>query len=74
MRPLLVIAIGCLVLFLVAGLLAGELIPFFGQSSHSFRARRAQGPSLWSIVQNISAVLGIVAFFIQIVQWGRKRD
>jgi len=73
-RPLTVIAAGCLALFVVAGLVAGELIPFFGQGSHSFRDRRAQGPSFWSIVQNVSAVSGIVAFLIQILQWRRKRD
>jgi hypothetical protein len=73
-RPFLVIAIVCLVLFVVAGLVVGELLPYFGQGAQR-RARRlaAQGPSLWTIVQNISAVLGIVAFFIQIVQWGRRR-
>jgi len=71
MRLFLVIAITCLVIFVVAGLLAGELIPYLGQSQHSFRAKRVQGASLWQIVQNVSAVIGIVSFLIQVVQWSR---
>lgn len=73
-RPFLVIALVCLALFVVAGLFAGELLPYLGQSSHSVRARRPPRSSIWPIIQNVSAVLGIVAFLIQIAQWGRKRD
>jgi len=71
MRLFLVIAIACLVLFVVAGLLAGELLPQFAQPQPSVRARRVPGPSLWQIVQNVSAVVGLVSFLIQIVQWSR---
>jgi hypothetical protein len=67
------VAVACLVVFVIAGLVAGDLIPFLGQGEQSFRPRRARGPSVWTIVQNVSAVLGIVAFLIQIVQWRRNR-
>jgi hypothetical protein len=62
MRLFLVIAIGCLALFVVAGLVGGDLVPF--------RPRRIR---IWPIIQNVSAVVGIVAFLIQIVQWRRSR-
>jgi hypothetical protein len=67
------VAVACLVVFVVAGLFAGELIPSFGESRHAFRSRRGNGPSIWSIVQNVSALLGIVSFLIQVVQWRRRR-
>jgi len=55
MQPLLVIAIGCLVLFIIA-----------------LRARREQG-SVWSLIQNISALLGIASFLMQIFHWRSRR-
>jgi cytochrome c oxidase assembly factor CtaG len=55
MQPLLVIAIGCLVLFIIA-----------------LRARRAQG-SMWPLIQNISALLGIASFLMQIFHWRSRR-
>jgi hypothetical protein len=73
-RPFLVIAAGCLALFLVAGIVVGELIPYWGAAQPSFRSRRPSGPSFWSILQNVSAVMGIVSFLIQIVQWRRRTD
>jgi hypothetical protein len=62
MRLFLVIAVGCLAVFVIAGLAGGDLVPF--------RARRVR---IWPLIQNVSAVLGIVAFVIQIVQWRRGR-
>jgi hypothetical protein len=69
-RPFLVIAIICLVLFVAAGLLVGELMPYL---AYSGRGRRGHGPSMWAILQNISAVVGLASFIIQIVQWRRDR-
>jgi hypothetical protein len=71
-RPFLVVAIVCLALFLVAGIVIGELIPSLWPSPRSFRPRRVQN-SMWPLLQNISAVVGIASFLIQIVQWRRKR-
>jgi hypothetical protein len=75
-RPFLIIAVICLVVFIVAGLFVGQLIPFSGSSGqHYARARRPPGgPSLWALVQNISALLGIVSFLLQVVQWRKRRD
>jgi hypothetical protein len=74
-RPFLVIALGCLALFVIAGIAVGELLPYLSYQPHSFRSRRAAayGASLWTILQNLSAVVGIASFVIQIVQWGRGR-
>jgi hypothetical protein len=74
-RPFLVIALGCLALFVIAGIAVGELRPYLWTQPHSFRGRRAAsyGPSIWAILQNLSAVVGIASFAIQIVQWGRGR-
>ncbi len=72
-RPFLVIAMGCLALFVVAGIVVGELLPYWGAVQPSFRSRRAAGASVWSILQNVSAVVGIASFLIQIVQWRRGR-
>jgi uncharacterized membrane protein len=71
-RPFLVIAIVCLALFLVAGLVIGELMPSLWPSPRSFRPRRTQS-SIWPLLQNVSAVVGIASFLIQIVQWRRNR-
>ncbi|HEY7548404.1 MAG TPA: hypothetical protein VH913_02675 [Hyphomicrobiaceae bacterium] len=74
-RPFLVIALGCLALFVIAGIAVGELLPHLWTQPHSFRGRRAgaYGPSVWAILQNVSAAMGIASFAIQIVQWGRRR-
>jgi len=75
-RPFLVIALGCLALFVVAGIVVGELFPYLlWDRPHSYRGRRAgaYGPSLWAILQNVSAVVGIASFVMQIVQWRRRR-
>jgi hypothetical protein len=72
-RPFLLVAVGCLALFVVAGIAIGELIPYWGAAQPSYRSRRAAGPSVWSILQNVSAVVGIASFLIQIVQWRRGR-
>jgi hypothetical protein len=55
MTPLLVIAIGCLVLFRIA-----------------LKVRRAQG-SIWPLVQNISAIMGIVSFIAEMFRRRRRR-
>jgi len=57
---LLTVAIVCAVLFIVAALMTGG--PFYGRRSSS---------GFWIAVQNLSAVLGILAFVIQMIQWGR---
>ncbi|MBO0763496.1 MAG: hypothetical protein J2P50_02730 [Hyphomicrobiaceae bacterium] len=74
-RPFLVIALACLALFAVAGIAVGELLPYLFTHPHAFRGRRAgsYGLSIWAILQNVSAVIGIASFAIQIVQWGRRR-
>lgn len=72
MRLFLIIAIVCLALFVIAGLVAGELIPSLWYAPRSFRPRRVQS-SIWHLVQNISAIVGIASFLIQIVQWRRNR-
>jgi hypothetical protein len=72
MRLFLIVAIVCLALFLVAGLVVGELIPSLWYSPRSFRARPPRS-SIWPLIQNVSAVVGIAAFLIQIVQWRRNR-
>jgi hypothetical protein len=72
MRPFLVVAIVCLALFLVAGLVVGELIPSLWDSPRTLRARRPQR-SIWPLIQNVSAVVGIASFLIQIVLWRRNR-
>lgn len=72
-RPFLVIAAGCLALFLIAGIVVGELVPYLWTQPHSFRGRRASGlGSLWEILQNVSALVGLVSFAIQVFQWGRR--
>jgi hypothetical protein len=74
-RPFLLIAVGCLALFVVAGVVVGELFPYLWYQPRAFRSGRsvAHGASIWAILQNVSAVAGIVSFAIQIVQWGRGR-
>ena len=74
-RPFLVIALGCLALFALAGIVVGELFPYLWYQPRSFRSGRsgAHGVSVWAILQNVSAVVGIASFVIQIVQWGRRR-
>ena len=57
---LLTAAIVCAVLFIIASVIAGG--PFSGRRSSS---------GFWMAVQNLSAVLGILAFVIQMIQWGR---
>jgi hypothetical protein len=65
-RPFLLVAVGCLAVFVVAGIAIGDLVPYWGAAQPSYRSRRAAGPSVWSILQNAS-------FLIQIVQWRRGR-
>ena len=72
MRPFLIIAIVCLALFVIAGLVVGDLIPSLWHSPRTFRARRVES-SIWPLVQNVAAVVGIASFLIQIVQWRRNR-
>lgn len=71
----LVIALVCLAAFVVAWFFAGQLVPFWQatQPTVSFRGEpgAAAGLSVWAIVQNLSALVGIVSFLIQIVQWRR---
>lgn len=76
MRTFLLISILCLVLFVGAWIVAGQLIPFWAsQPEISTRglSSAAPGLSLWAIVQNVSALVGIVSFLIQVVQWRRGR-
>ena len=74
-RPFLVIALACLALFVVAGIVVGELFPYLWHQPRSFRSGRSAsyGASIWAILQNVSAVVGIASFVMQIVQWGRRR-
>ena len=58
---LLTVAIVCAVIFLIASLMAGGPVFYSRRSTSAF----------WMAVQTLSAVLGILAFVIQIVQWGR---
>jgi hypothetical protein len=74
MRTFLLVSILCLVVFVGAWIVAGELIPFWApQPEVSLRGEgTAQaGLSLWAIVQNVSALAGIISFLIQIAQWRR---
>jgi hypothetical protein len=72
MRPFLLIAIVSLALFIVAGFYVGSLIPFWGEPPKA-ATRGIQTTSIWPMVQNISALIGIASFLIQVVQWGRSR-
>jgi hypothetical protein len=74
MRLFLLIAVCCLALFVTAWIVTGELVPSWrlppGPPLRGIPAAEA-GVSLWAIVQNLSALVGIVSFLIQIVQWRR---
>jgi hypothetical protein len=70
----LLVAVLCLAAFIVAWVVAGQLVPFWAsQPTASFRGGpgAGYGLSLWAIVQNVSALVGIASFLIQIVQWRR---
>ena len=74
MRLFLLIAVCCLALFVTAWIVTGQLMPFWGpQPGPSLRGGSGveAGLSLWAIVQNASALVGIVSFLIQVVQWRR---
>lgn len=73
MRPFLIIAVCCLALFVVAGVLAGSLMPSFLGGAPKVATRGIQTSTIWPLVQNISALAGIVSFLIQVVQWSRGR-
>jgi hypothetical protein len=73
MRPFLLIAIACLALFIVAGVFVGNLIPFWGAPPKVATRGLQSAGWIWPMVQNVSALIGIVSFLIQVVQWRRSR-
>jgi hypothetical protein len=73
MRPFLVVGIACLVLFVVASFYVGGWVPTFWRAPPPAATRGLEPSSMWPLVQNLSALVGIVSFLIQISQWGRNR-
>jgi hypothetical protein len=73
MRPFLLIAIACLVLFVVGSYYVGSMIPSFWSEPPKAATRGIQTTSIWPMVQNASALIGIVSFLLQVFQWSRGR-
>jgi hypothetical protein len=74
MRPFLIIAVCCVALFVVAGFYVGSLVPTFWAEPPKAATRGIQSTgSLWPLVQNLSALVGLASFLLQVVQWSRGR-
>jgi hypothetical protein len=72
----LVVSLLCLAAFIAAWVVVGQLVPFW-QAQPTVTSRGVDpgivsGLSLWAVVQNLSALVGIASFLIQIVQWRRS--
>jgi hypothetical protein len=74
MRPFLIITVVCVALFIVAGLYIGSLVPTFLAEPPKVSTRGiSTTSSIWPLVQNASALVGLLSFLLQVVQWSRGR-